>query len=199
MPSKTEDKQAAKAELPRLLQVYRNDVVPVLQREFGLANVMQVPRVLKAKINIGLGEAISNSSALQAATNDMAKIVGQKPVHNRARKSISNFGLREGQVIGVSATLHGRRMWYFLDRLLNIALTRVRDFRGLPLNSFDGQGNYTIGLREQVIFPEIDYNEIDKLRGLQITLVTSANRDEEGLRLFELLGMPFVKRNQQRG
>ena len=196
--AKTDKPPAAPARsksAPRLLEVYRRDVVPALQREFGLPNVMQVPRITKVMLNIGLGEAISSGSALQAATNDLAKVCGQKPHVRRAKKSISNFNLREGQVVGVSATLHSDKMWFFLDRLINIALTRVRDFRGIPPNSFDGQGNYTLGITEQVIFPEIDYNEIDKLRGLQVTVVTSTSSDEQALRLCELLGFPFAKRN----
>lgn len=194
MPSKAKPKETA-SHTPRLLELYRNDVIPAMCKEFGFTNAMQVPRVVKVRVNVGLGEAVNNAGSLQAATNDVAKIVGQKPVHNRAKKSISNFGLREGQPIGVSVTLRGKRQWYFLDRLFNIALTRVRDFRGLPTDSFDGQGNYTVGVSEQVIFPEIDYNEIDKLRGLQATIVTSAKSDVVGRKLLELLGAPLERKN----
>ena len=183
-----------KAEL-RLLQIYRRDTVPTLQREFGIENIMATPKIERVHINVSLGEAVTNGNALRSASRDMANIIGQKAVPCRAKKSISNFSLREGQVVGLSATLRRRRMWYFLDRLFNIALTRVRDFRGLPLSGFDGRGNYTLGIQEQVIFPEIDYNEIDKLRGFQVTIVTSAANDEEGLRLLELLGAPFVRRS----
>lgn len=179
--------------MPNLRRFYHDNVVNVMQREFDISNLMRVPKIVKVNLNIGLGEAVSNSSSLAAAVNDITKITGQKPGVRRAKKSISNFSLREGQVVGVSVCLRKARMWYFLDRFINVALTRVRDFRGLPLSGFDGRGNYTIGLREQTIFPEIDYNDIDKLRGLQVTMVTSAPNDEEGLRLLELLGMPFVR------
>jgi large subunit ribosomal protein L5 len=165
----------------------------VLQREFGYSNVMQTPRLQKIVVNIGLGEALTSSGAVANAMGDLEKITGQKPLEKKARKSIANFKLREGQIIGTSVTLRSHRMWQFLDRLVNIALPRVRDFGGVSWSSFDGRGNYSLGLREQVVFPEIDYNEIDRLRGLQITFVTSARTDEEGRRLLELLGMPFVR------
>ena len=179
------------AALPRLLERYRSEVNPVLTREFGYSNPFQVPSLDKIVVNIGLGEAIENSNAIVAATQDIATITGQKPVINRARKSIANFKLREGMSVGVSVTLRSHRMWQFFDRLVNVALPRVRDFRGINPNSFDGNGNYSLGLSEQVVFPEINYNEIDKLRGLQIAVVTTAHTDEEGRRLLALLGMPF--------
>lgn len=182
------------AALPRLLERYRTEVNPVLTREFGYSNPFQVPSLDKIVVNIGLGEAIENSNAIVAATQDIATITGQKPVINRARKSIANFKLREGMSVGVSVTLRSHRMWQFFDRLVNVALPRVRDFRGINPNSFDGNGNYSLGLSEQVVFPEINYNEIDKLRGLQIVVATTARNDEEGRRLLALLGMPFIGR-----
>jgi large subunit ribosomal protein L5 len=154
---------------------------------------MQVPEVKKIVVNIGLGEALDNAKAIDAAVGDLTKIAGQKPVVTKARKSIANFKLREGRVIGVKVTLRGERMWSFLDRLINIALPRVRDFRGISPDAFDGRGNYTLGLREQLVFPEIEYDKIDKLRGLEITIVTSARSDEEGRQLLQMLGMPFRK------
>jgi len=181
---------------PNLQLFYRANVAGKLQEEFGIANVMRVPKVTKVNINVGLGEAIKNSASLAATVNDISKIAGQKPQVRRAKKSISNFSLRAGQVIGVSVCLRRSRMWYFLDRFINVALTRVRDFRGLPVSGFDGRGNYTVGVSEQIIFPEIDYNDIDRLRGLQVTVVTTAPNDAEGLRLLELLGMPFVRKTK---
>lgn len=179
---------------PRLKQRYQEEIVPVLMKEFGYTNVMQVPRIEKVTLNVGLGEAVSDAKALDAASRDIATITGQHPVITRARRSISNFKLREGMPIGVTVTLRGARMWEFLDRLLNATLPRIRDFQGVSPNSFDGRGNYSLGLREQVIFPEIEYDKIDKVRGMQITIVTTARTDEEGKRLLELLGMPFAKR-----
>ena len=179
--------------LPRLLTRYRDEVVPVLRREFGYTNPFQVPSLSKIVVNIGLGEALENSNAIEASTRDLATITGQKPIVNLARKSVANFKLREGMAVGASVTLRSSRMWQFYDRLVNIALPRVRDFRGVSRNSFDGRGNYSLGLSEQVVFPEIDYNQIDRLRGLQITVVTTARTDEEGRRLLDLLGMPFVR------
>ncbi len=178
--------------MPRLLSRYRSEVTPVLTREFGYTNPMQLPILDKIIVNIGLGEAIDNSNSLDAATGDIATITGQKPIVNRAKKSIANFKLREGMPIGASVTLRSHRMWQFYDRLVNVALPRVRDFRGTSRNSFDGNGNYSLGLSEQVVFPEIDYNQIDRLRGLQVAIVTTARTDEEGRRLLELLGMPFA-------
>jgi len=172
---------------------YRNEVSPVLRKELKYDNAMEIPRVLKVVVNIGVGEALDNAKALDAAVEDLTKIAGQKPVITRARKSIANFKLREGRAIGVKVTLRGERMWSFLDRLMNVALPRVRDFRGISPNSFDGRGNYTLGLTEQLVFPEISYDSIDKLRGLEISIVTSAQTDDEGRRLLEMLGMPFRK------
>ncbi len=182
------------ATVPRLKERYREEIVPALMKEFGYANVMQAPRVEKVTLNVGLGEAVSDAKALDAASGDIATITGQHPVITRAKRSISNFKLREGMPIGVTVTLRGSRMWEFLDRMLNATLPRIRDFQGVSPNSFDGRGNYSLGLREQVIFPEIEYDKIDKVRGMQITVVTTAKTDEEGKRLLELLGMPFAKR-----
>ncbi len=175
----------------RLKQEYTDEIVPVLRESLNLDNIMQVPRIEKIVVNIGVGEALDNAKALDAAVEDMTKIVGQKPVITRARVSIANFKLREGRQIGVKVTLRGERMWSFLDRLVNIALPRVRDFRGVSPNSFDGRGNYTLGLREQLIFPEIVFDKIDKVRGMEVTIVTTARNDEEGRQLLQMLGMPF--------
>ena len=168
-------------------------MVPALQREFNYENVMQIPRLTKITLNIGLGEARENARALDSASADLATITGQKPVITRATKSIANFRLREGMPIGVMVTLRGQRMYEFFDRLVNAALPRIRDFRGLPTKAFDGRGNYSLGVREQLIFPEIDYDRIDRIRGMQININTTARNDEEGRRLLELLGMPFAK------
>jgi len=172
---------------------YTKEIAPALAKEFGLDNGMQVPRVEKIVVNIGVGEALDNAKALDAAVEDMTTVTGQKPVVTKARKSIANFKLREGRSIGVRVTLRGERMWSFLDRLVNVALPRTRDFRGVSANSFDGRGNYTLGIREQIIFPEIHYEKIDKLRGLEVTIVTTAPNDEQGRRLLQLMGMPFVR------
>jgi large subunit ribosomal protein L5 len=178
-----------------LQERYQNEVRGQLQREFELRNVMQVPRLEKIVVNVGVGsETQSDSKALDAAVNDLTIITGQKPVIAKARKSIANFKLREGKPIGVKVTLRGQRMWAFLDRLVNVALPRVRDFRGVPAEAFDGRGNYTLGLREQLVFPEIEYDKIDKVRGMEITVVTTARNDEQGRRLLQLLGMPFAKK-----
>ena len=174
----------------RLQERYREEIVPTLMKEFGYQNVMQVPRIRKIVINIGLGEALDNPRALEYATNDLRTITGQQPVVTRARKSIANFKLREGRAIGVKVTLRGTRMWAFLDRLINVALPRTRDFRGVP-DKLDGRGNYTLGIREQLLFPEVDYDSIDKIRGMEISINTTAETDEEARRLLELLGMPF--------
>ncbi len=179
---------------PRLKVRYQEEIVPVLMEEFGYRSVMQVPRLEKISINIGLGEALQNSRAIEAASRDLTLITGQRPIVTRARKSIAAFKLREGMPIGVKVTLRGRRMWDFLDRLINIVLPGQRDFRGVSPDSFDGRGNYSLGLREQLAFPEIDYDEIDKVRGLEVTIVTTATTDEEGRRLLALLGMPFARR-----
>jgi large subunit ribosomal protein L5 len=179
---------------PRLKERYREEIVPELVKEFGYTNVMQAPRVQKVTVNVGVGEAVANAKALDAVSEDIATITGQHPVITRAKNSISNFKLREGMPIGVTVTLRGSRMWEFLDRTLNAALPRIRDFQGVNPNSFDGRGNYSLGLREQMMFPEIEYDKIDKVRGMQITVCTSAKTDEEGKRLLELLGMPFARR-----
>ena len=183
----------AEAPKPRLLETYRNEIVPAMMSEFGFSSIMRVPRVQKIVLNIGLGEALTNGRAMESATNDLSIISGQKPIINRARKSIANFKLREGNPIGTSVTLRGARMYHFLDRLVNMALPRIRDFRGLARRGFDGRGNFSIGIREQIIFPEIDYNQIDRIRGLQVTIATTAENDAEATRLLELFGMPFVR------
>ena len=180
-------------QVPRMKQVYIEEVSQVLVREFGYENPMEVPRIVKIVLNIGLGEALESNSAVGAAVGDLQKISGQKPIENCAKMSIANFKLREGSVIGTSVTLRGNRMWQFYDRFVNITLPRVRDFRGISRTAFDGRGNYSLGLRDQSTFPEIDYNEIDRMRGMQLTFVTSARSDEEGRRLLELLGMPFAR------
>lgn len=174
-----------------LQERYRGEVVPALQKEFGYANPMQVPRVRKVVLNIGMGEALQNAKALDAAVGDLATITGQRPIITRAKRSIAQFRVRANNPIGVKATLRGERMWDFLDRLTSIVLPRIRDFRGVPARSFDGRGNYSLGLREQLAFPEIDYDRVDRLRGLEISVVTTARTDEEAKRLLELLGMPF--------
>ena len=179
--------------LPRLLQLYREEALPSLMREFGHQNVMGVPRLQKVVVNVGLGEALTNARAMEAATNDITQITGQKPVVTLARKSVAGFKVREGQAIGIMVTLRGDRMYVFLDKLFNIALPTTRDFRGISRSAFDGRGNYSLGIREQIIFPEIDYNQIDKPRGLQVGIVTSAESDQEALRLLELLGAPFAR------
>ena len=179
--------------MARLRDRYKEEVVPSLTSEFGYKNPYQVPKLEKIVLNIGLGEAVANGRALDAAVNDLSTITGQKPVVTRAKKSIAAFKLREGMPIGAMVTLRGERMYEFLDRLVATALPRIRDFRGISPNSFDGRGNYTLGLREQIMFPEIDYDKIDKVRGLEISIVTSARTDEEGRQLLALLGMPFAK------
>ncbi|MCB0035030.1 MAG: 50S ribosomal protein L5 [Anaerolineales bacterium] len=170
---------------------YKEDVVPALTKEFGYTNAMQVPRINKVTINIGLGEALDNAKAIDFAVRDLEQITGQKPVLTKAKNSIAGFKLREGRIIGVKVTLRGEKMWSFLQRLIHLALPRTRDFQGVSANSFDGRGNYTLGLRVQLIFPEISYDKIDKIRGLGVTITTTAQTDEEGRRLLALLGMPF--------
>ena len=176
-----------------LKERYQEEAVPAMISRFKYKSVMQAPRLEKISVNIGLGEALQNAKAIEAATGDLTIITGQKPVVRRARHSIAAFKLREGNPIGVSVTLRGDRMWYFLDRLVNIALPRRRDFQGVSPDSFDGHGNYSLGLSEQLVFPEIDYDAVDKLRGMSITIVTSAKTDEEGRELLSLLGMPFKR------
>jgi len=175
----------------RLKEKYDKEIIPALQESLKLDNVMQVPRVQKVVLNIGMGEALENAKALDAAVVDLTKITGQKPIVTISRKNIANFKLREGRAIGTKVTLRGERMWSFLDRLMNVALPRMRDFRGVNPDSFDGRGNYTLGFQEQLIFPEIDYDEIDKVRGFEVTIVTSADNDEGGRELLRMLGMPF--------
>ena len=179
---------------PRMLTTYRDTVMPQLTKEFDYANVMQVPRVEKIVVNIGIGEAKDNDKALDAAVGDVTTITGQKPQLIKAKKSVAAFKLRAGQTVGIKTTLRGRRMWYFLDKLLNVALPRIRDFRGVNPEGFDGRGNYSLGMREQVVFPEIDYDKIDKLRGLEVSIVTTARSDDEARSLLTRLGMPFRKR-----
>ena len=171
---------------------YQAEVVPALVKQFSYANPNQVPKLAKIVVNVGLGEALSNAKALDAAVGDMTTITGQKPVVTKAKKSIAQFRVRAGNSVGLKVTLRGRRMWDFLERLTMLALPRIRDFRGTPGRSFDGRGNYTLGLREQIAFPEIDYDKVDRLRGLEISIVTTAKSDEESKRMLELLGMPFA-------
>jgi len=183
----------AVAEAPRLRREYQDRVVPELVREFRYSNAMEVPRIEKVVVNIGLGEAIQNARAIDAAVADIKTMTGQAPIVIRARKSVAAFKLRAGMPIGVKVTLRSDRMWYFLDKLINVALPRIRDFRGVDPKAFDGHGNYTLGLREQLVFPEIDYDKIDKLRGLEICIVSSARTDDEGRALLTHFGMPFRK------
>ncbi len=179
--------------MARLRERYLNEAVPALQREFAYKNPMEVPKLVKVVVNIGLGEALQNAKAMDAAVKDISSITGQRPVVNRAKRSISAFKLRVGNPIGASVTLRAERMYEFLDKLFNVALPRMRDFQGVSPKSFDGRGNYSLGLREQLLFPEIEYDKVDKIRGLEITIVTTARTDEEGKRLLELLGLPFTR------
>jgi large subunit ribosomal protein L5 len=174
-----------------LPQQYKEDIVPALTEEFDYTSVMQVPRIEKVVVNVGLGEALENAKAIDFATNDIMAITGQRPIVTRAKKSIAGFKLREGRAIGLKVTLRGERMWSFLARLIHVALPRTRDFQGVSPDSFDGRGNYTLGLREQLIFPEINYDKVDKVRGMEVSIVTTAETDEEGRRLLSMLGMPF--------
>ena len=178
---------------PRLKERYKAEIAPELMREFAYANTMQVPRVQKVTVNIGLGEAKENARAVETATADIATITGQKPVVTKAKKAIANFKIRQHMPVGVAVTLRGDRMWEFLDRLLNAALPRIRDFHGVPTKAFDGRGYFSLGVREQLIFPEIDYDKVDRIRGMQINIITTARTDEEGRRLLEMMGMPFSK------
>jgi len=170
---------------------YKEEVQPTMMKEFGYSSEMQIPRISKVVVNVGLGEALDNAKAIEFATNDIMAITGQRPVVTKAKKSIATFKLREGRSIGIKVTLRGERMWAFLTRLIHIALPRSRDFQGVSPDSFDGRGNYTLGLREQLIFPEVDYDSIDKIRGMEVSIVTTARTDEEGRRLLALLDMPF--------
>tara|TARA_Y100001934_G_scaffold104821_1_gene128961 strand:+ start:24769 stop:25350 length:582 start_codon:yes stop_codon:yes gene_type:complete len=191
LTTKQKENSDIKKLLPRLKSKYIEEIIPAMMTEFSFENKLRVPRVSKVVVNVGLGEALVSSNVVQTVARDLQLITGQKPIERKAKKSIANFKLREGQVIGLSVTLRSNNMWFFLDKLFNISLPRVRDFRGVSSKSFDGNGNYSLGLQEQVIFPEIDYNEIDKLRGMQINIVTTSNSDEETKKLLELLGMPF--------
>lgn len=179
---------------PRLKGRYQTKAVPALQEEFKYGNVMELPRLEKVVVNMGLGEAIQNPKAIDESVNDMALITGQRPVVCRARRSIATFKLREGMPIGVKVTLRGRQMWEFMDRLLHVALPRVRDFKGVSTKAFDGKGNYSLGIKEHIIFPEIDYDKISKIRGMNISMVTTAKTDEEAMALLRAMGMPFRKR-----
>ena len=185
--------------VPRLKERYENEVVPALMKEFGYENIMEVPRIKKVTLNMGLGEAVQEPKVIDRAMEDLALIAGQRPYVRKAKKSIAAFKLRKGMPIGVAVTLRKERMWDFMDRLVNLALPRVRDFKGVSDSSFDGQGNYTLGLREQIIFHEIDYDKVDKVRGLSVTVVTTAKTDEEARALLAKLGMPFVRRGGDRG
>ncbi len=184
----------ATVETPRLRSKYEQEIAPELLQEFDYGNVMEVPRVEKVVVNIGIGEAIQDGKAIDHASNDLRLITGQQPIVLKAKKSVAAFRLREGMAIGLKVTLRGPRMWYFLDKLVSVALPRIRDFRGVPESAFDGHGNYTLGLREQLIFPEIDYDQIDKTRGMEITIVTSAKTDDEARSLLARLGMPFRRK-----
>ena len=177
----------------RLKEKYRQEVVPALRKEFNYSNPMQVPTVKKVVVNIGMGEVIQNAKAMEAAVADLAAITGQRPVITRAKRSVAAFKLREGMQIGCMVTLRGPRMYIFLDKLMNVALPRLRDFQGVSPEAFDGRGNYTLGLREQLVFPEIDYDKVDKVRGMEVSVVTTARTDQEGRRLLALMGMPFKK------
>jgi len=177
----------------RLKVKYKEEIMPALQKEFNYTNPMQVPGVHKVVINIGMGEAIQNAKAMDAAVSDLATITGQRPVITRAKRSVATFKLREGMQIGCMVTLRGDRMYHFLDKLMNVALPRLRDFQGVSADAFDGRGNYTLGLKEQLVFPEIDYDKVDKVRGMEVSIVTTARTDEEGRRLLKLMGMPFKK------
>lgn len=176
-----------------LREKYRTESVPALMERYGYRNVMQVPHLVKIVINIGVGEATQNAKALEAAQQNLTDISGQHPVITRAKKSISAFRLREGMPIGLKVTLRGERMWDFFDKLVNVVLARIREFQGVPVDSFDRRGNYTLGLKEQIVFPEIDYDKVDKVRGLEISIITTAKTDEEGKALLEVLGMPFAR------
>ena len=179
--------------MSRMKEKYQTEVAPQLTKEFRYRNALEVPRLEKVVVNLGLGEAIQNPHALDAAAKDVAAITGQKPIVKRAKKSIAAFRLRAGMAVGLTVTLRGERMYDFLDKLVNADLPRIRDFRGVPPDSFDGRGNYSLGLKEQIIFPEIDYDKVDRIRGLQVIIVTTARTDEEGKRLLQLFGMPFAR------
>ena len=185
--------EAAGPPAVRLKEQFRNEIIPQMMREFSYSNPMEVPRLQKIVLNVGLGEALVNGRAMEAAAQDLTTISGQKPIITRARKSIAGFKIRQGNAIGAAVTLRGDRMYHFLDRLVNTALPRIRDFRGIPRRGMDGRGNFSIGIREQIIFPEIDYNSIDRIRGFQVTIATTARNDAEAMRLLELYGFPFIR------
>jgi large subunit ribosomal protein L5 len=177
----------------KMKEKYQKEIIPALIKTFEYKNIMEVPRITKVVVNVGMGSEMENAKAIEAAVSDLAKITGQKPIVTKARKSIAAFKLREGRIIGTKVTLRGERMWSFLDRLMNVALPRVRDFRGVSPDAFDGRGNYTLGLKDQLVFPEIEYDKIDKLRGMEITIVTTAKSDDHGRLLVQMFGMPFRK------
>ena len=197
-PTGASERPASEGRVTRLLKRYREEVVPTMVTEFGYRVPLQAPRLQKVVLNVGMGEALTNSNALDAVSRQFSAITGQRPVITKARKSIAGFKIREGMSIGVMVTLRSHRMYDFVDRLLNAVLPRIRDFRGVPRGSFDGRGNYSMGIREQIIFPEIDYNQVDKIRGLQVTFVTSARTNEEAFRMLELMGMPFAREDDGR-
>ena len=185
-------KEAVKNSIPNMQSVYLNEVKAKLTEEFGYKNQMEIPKMLKIAVNVGMGESLTNKNAIESMLGDLTLITGQKPVVTKAKISIANFNLREGMRVGIKVTLRSKRMWDFWDRLVNLSLPRIRDFRGISANSFDGNGNYNLGIREHIIFPEIDYGKVDKIRSFQITIATSAKTDQEGYKLLQLLGMPFM-------
>jgi len=199
MAAEPQTQSAEPRPIPRLRKQFDEVAAPAMTEQFGYTNLMQVPKIQKVVINIGMGEAVGNAKALDNAVGDLQTITGQKPVVTRAKRSIAQFKIRQGMPIGVMVTLRGARMYEFVDRLFNIALPRVRDFRGLSPDAFDGHGNYTLGLKEQLIFPEIEYDKIDRVRGMEISFVTSARNDAEGRRLLEMLGMPYTRPQGQAG
>ena len=188
-------KEAVKNSIPNMQSVYLNEVKAKLTEEFGYKNQMEIPKMLKIAVNVGMGESLTNKNAIESMLGDLTLITGQKPVVTKAKISIANFNLREGMRVGIKVTLRSKRMWDFWDRLVNLSLPRIRDFRGISANSFDGNGNYNLGIREHIIFPEIDYGKVDKIRSFQITIATSAKTDQEGYKLLQLLGMPFMEVN----
>ena len=186
-------KEAVKNNMPGMKSVYLNEVKNKLTEEFGYKNQMEIPKMQKIAVNVGMGESLTNKNAIESMLGDLTLITGQKPVVTKAKISIANFNLREGMRVGIRVTLRSKRMWDFWDRLVNLSLPRIRDFRGISANSFDGNGNYNLGIREHIIFPEIDYGKVDKIRSFQITIATSAKTDQEGYKLLQLLGMPFME------
>tara|TARA_B100000902_G_scaffold367060_1_gene389351 strand:+ start:109 stop:684 length:576 start_codon:yes stop_codon:yes gene_type:complete len=188
-------KEAVKNNMPRMQSVYLNEVKAKMTEEFGYKNQMEIPKMQKIAVNVGMGESLTNKNAIESMLGDLTMITGQKPVVTKAKISIANFNLREGMRVGIRVTLRSKRMWDFWDRLVNLSLPRIRDFRGISANSFDGNGNYNFGIREHIIFPEIDYGKVDKIRSFQITIATSAKNDQEGYKLLQLLGMPFTEVN----